>query len=614
MAFQLLLIVPVFVAAVEKSCKLIMTDSTMPPTNVQVVDLLRCPEDNYCCNASVIVSAMFDSFTCSCARNCAAYGDCCWDAVLPYRNYKHPMSRSGCIPVTLAWGPHTYHMITGCATSWPDDDVRESCESARNYSDVFYSVPATSAQGVVYFNGFCALCNYDTNDLVFWNASKSSGTNDTVFYVPDTHFSDGDMNPHRICDDGVTYIDTCKDFSNEDWVRLCEIHYAPVQGVVGTSVVPYKNVFCALCNGEEASNLTCTPLSSWFPVQFGPGTGGPNILELLRPITSRDSCAFWQGNKCYIQSAEHRFRDYASARGDSFVFNASNRIELVSVPYTAQSVLTIVCISISLACLTLKVVVYISFKNARGFSSKSTLCLTCTLMVSQFLFLMANSLHLSYYVCATSAALLHYGFLATFCWTSVLSYDIWKNTVYLSHARRDRSLLRYCAMSWLPPFCVVAIAIAVEVTVPSSSLAPHYGQGSCWMSTYESQAVFFLTPMAILLIIGICLYLHIVVHVRHTVKKASGFEFRSGGERSHMSLYVKLAFIMGATWVLGFVSVFVQSSVTDVVVIVLIGLQGVYLFVGFKDYRYFLACARSPQHSTTCRVTSCPIAEKPGTA
>uniref|UniRef100_A0A6M2DC67 Uncharacterized protein n=1 Tax=Rhipicephalus microplus TaxID=6941 RepID=A0A6M2DC67_RHIMP len=55
-----------------------------------------------------------------------------------------------------------------------------------------------------------------------------------------------------------------------------------------------------------------------------------------------------------------------------------------------------------------------------------------------------------------------------------------------------------------------------------------------------------------------------------------------------MALFVKLAFIMGTTWLLGFVGAFVNVLALDIIVIVLIGLQGVYLFFGFKDYEHLL--------------------------
>ncbi|KAL1441599.1 hypothetical protein MTO96_008559 [Rhipicephalus appendiculatus] len=45
---------------------------------------------------------------------------------------------------------------------------------------------------------------------------------------------------------------------------------------------------------------------------------------------------------------------------------------------------------------------------------------------------------------------------------------------------------------------------------------------------------------------------------------------------------------MGMTWMLGFITAFFNVLAMDIVVIVLIGLQGVYLFFGFRDYQHLI--------------------------
>ncbi|KAM7286032.1 G-protein coupled receptor Mth2 [Ixodes scapularis] len=237
------------------------------------------------------------------------------------------------------------------------------------------------------------------------------------------------------------------------------------------------------------------------------------------------------------------------------------------------------------------VVVFSIYKDARSFSSKCTLCLSITLLMTQLVFLLVNSFKVSRAVCTASAMLVHYGFLSTFFWTSVLSFDIWRGitAVNLSSTRK-RTLALYCVVAWGAPMIIVTVAAMVNWLAPTSLVSPLYGVSSCWIGSIWAQITYFLAPMAVLLVIGIVLYLNTVFYIRKTTGHARDFEFKDGvqqNQHSHMALYVRLALIMGATWGVGFLGVFVDSTVTDILVIVLVGLQGVYLFFAFKDHKHF---------------------------
>ncbi|KAH9368128.1 hypothetical protein HPB48_018839 [Haemaphysalis longicornis] len=192
-------------------------------------------------------------------------------------------------------------------------------------------------------------------------------------------------------------------------------------------------------------------------------------------------------------------------------------------------------------------------------------------------------------VCYVFAVTLHYGFLSTFVWTSVLSFDIWKNVAAIRHtSTREKDFVFYCVTSWASPVPVVALGVTLDSLPSEFALAPRYGLYSCWISSIWGQVSLFLVPVLLLLLVDVGLYAHIVIYIRKTSHQADGFDFRSRGERSNMALYVKLAMIMGVTWLIGFVAAFVNITAVDIVVIVLIGAQGVYLFVAFKDYEHLL--------------------------
>ncbi|XP_075749491.1 uncharacterized protein LOC142814528 isoform X2 [Rhipicephalus microplus] len=553
-------------------------------------ELLRCPDELHGCSASrVNCTEELFALTCSCTANCERYGDCCWDAGASFSS----PTASTCIARNVdKYSRREFYVVSGCDPEWPADDVRSSCENATQLKDPFYHIPVTTERQLTYFNAFCALCNYDLdNTSTFWNSSGSAGRDLVV--APPQYTIDNSEVFFWPCDDGLIEVGTCPEGTDQETKRKCLTYFAPVRYETNETEVVYKNVYCGLCNGAELSLMKCLPKQVvreiWPRIQLRTRLR-PNLLSLIRPVVSQGSCFSWHNGKCYIRAPQYHHANASTPTVENeTMVNVTNVTSSEHEPYNVQNYLTIICISLSLVCLFLKGVVYVLYRTSRTFSSKCTLCLSATLFFSHLLFLLGNSFDVSKPVCAGFAVVLHYGFLSTFFWTSVLSYDIWKNVaaVRLTSSRHGGFLV-YALVAWGGPLFVIALCLALNWTVPEFVLSPQYGRFACWIGSLWSQLTFFLMPMVILLLLDIGLYVHIVVQIRNTAKRAAAFDFKGGGNRSHMALFVKLAFIMGTTWLLGFVGAFVNVLALDIIVIVLIGLQGVYLFFGFKDYEHLL--------------------------
>ncbi|KAH6929598.1 hypothetical protein HPB50_002806 [Hyalomma asiaticum] len=569
------------------------------PWNVSQVDhpvvlqdrldqLLRCPDGLHGCSASPVRCVVgLHAVMCSCAPNCALYGNCCWQAGASLSS----PAEATCVRRNIdRYFSRDFYAVSGCSREWPNDEVRDSCENTTDHSEGFYSIPVTTERGLTYSNAFCALCNYDLDSTsIFWNASGTRRTGLQVtppLYV--LQHKDFFLWP---CDSRLVDVQTCPEWSDLETKRKCSTYFAPVKFEGNGFEVVYKNVYCGLCNGVDPSSLHCVPKQ--FVPEVRPRTSRkksssrPNLVTLVRPVVSRDSCFAWYNNKCYIKDLRYHFSNSSAAIDDPTVDITTNTTRSPIEPYNVQNYLTFACIALSLVCLFLKGVVYATCKSARMFSSGCTLCLSGTLFFSQSLFLLGHSFDIPKTVCLGVAIALHYGFLSTFFWTSVLSFDIWKNvvTVRRSTVRQGGSRL-YCFVAWGFPLTIVGMCVVLHWTVPDFLLSPQYGLYACWIGSLWSQLVFFLTPMIALLLYDIGLYIHIVVHIRIAVKRSASFDFKSHGNKYNIALFVKLAFIMGTTWIVGFVGAFLDIFALDIVVIILIGLQGVYLFFGFRDYRH----------------------------
>lgn len=561
--------------------------------------LFQCPSNLNGCGDRTLLTCQKASYvrTCSCASNCRVYRDCCWETAVDNAETTD-LPESCCVVVSLQMSVSRYlYMVTGCKPSWPHDDVRAACEKAENFNETFYQIPVTTVNDLTYKNGYCALCNDDLGNATFWNATVRPPSMQVFLQLPDMVAKQPYLHL-RPCDVDLPN-DTCPLGTSENIVQKCKTFYAPVTILQEPESPVYRNVYCAMCNGANLSALSCKPTEELSNVSIVPRRHsgghrrGPNLASIFHPVLRTQNCYVKHGDRCFIRSRPRLFRSLHLANGT----NQTRRRHHRRRPYTVQNYLTIVCVSLSIACLFLKVVVFSIYKEARSFSSKCTLCLSLTLLMTQLVFLLVNSFKVSRAVCTASAMLVHYGFLSTFFWTSVLSFDIWRGitAVNLSSTRK-RTLALYAVAAWGAPLIIVIVAAMVNWFAPTSPMSPLYGDASCWIGSIWAQIAYFLAPMAVLLVMGIFLYLNTVFYIRKTTGHARDLESKDGvklSQHSHMALFVRLALIMGVTWGVGFLGVFVDSTVTDIMVIVLVGLQGVYLFFAFKDHKHF--CSSIPK-------------------
>ncbi|KAH9379339.1 hypothetical protein HPB48_015142 [Haemaphysalis longicornis] len=168
------------------------------------------------------------------------------------------------------------------------------------------------------------------------------------------------------------------------------------------------------------------------------------------------------------------------------------------------------------------------------------------------------------------------------------------------YSTRRKTLVLYGVLAWGLPLVIVAAAVTVDWTAPGSILSAGYGHASCWIGTMYGLIVYFLAPMATLLLFCVCFYLKTVCYIRNTTLVAGSLQEPAKGtgvdglqqkqRRSQMSLFTRLALIMGAAWAVAFIGIFVPIAEFDYITNALVGCQGVYMFLAFKDYRYLCSC------------------------
>lgn len=163
---------------------------------------------------------------------------------------------------------------------------------------------------------------------------------------------------------------------------------------------------------------------------------------------------------------------------------------------------------LSILCLVLSIIVYSilsEFKNVHG---KNLMTLSsCLLTTYIFLCLdLAMRLHISYAFCFTIAVIIHISFLATFFWTNVLAFDIWRNMTSMKRKKFERKseskkYKKYSIYAWTATVLTVLPAIILESTeLVSVQYRPQFGVKRCWLSGSKAFTYYFHIPVGVILL------------------------------------------------------------------------------------------------------------------
>ncbi|XP_020899780.2 G-protein coupled receptor Mth2, partial [Exaiptasia diaphana] len=186
-------------------------------------------------------------------------------------------------------------------------------------------------------------------------------------------------------------------------------------------------------------------------------------------------------------------------------------------------------------------------------------------------------------VCTAIAVLLHYFFLVSFVWTSIIAFDTWK--AFTTKGRRSMvdwkrkrllHTLRYMAVGWLSVMVYVSICVALD---QSQTVAIGYGsRAACWITNFNAKWIFFATPLGLVTVFNIVFFSMTVKAIRSSRRHARMVD--KPANKRDFGIYVRIASVMGFTWVFGFAAPF-GWMILWYVYVILSSLQGVYIAIAF---------------------------------
>lgn len=280
----------------------------------------------------------------------------------------------------------------------------------------------------------------------------------------------------------------------------------------------------------------------------------------------------------------------------------------------AMGYITFAGLGVSIVCLLLHVAATIVAPELQNLSGKNLLSL-CLALLGGYICFMANMFDagsggeeeeedngdVPSFGCVVLAVTMYYFFLASFFWMLAIAFDVCRTLkmattqLRLTAGAQWKKFCIYSCLAWVAPLVLSVAAVAVDANVASvpEFLRPHFGESElCWFGSKRALLIFFAGPFALVMAANVFLFVSSACVVYDTTKSTTG-KSTSCGPRTNFHLYLRLAVIMGLTWIVGLVAALIDVEEVWFAFVALSTTQGLFIFVSFTCNRKVAASLKA---------------------
>lgn len=275
----------------------------------------------------------------------------------------------------------------------------------------------------------------------------------------------------------------------------------------------------------------------------------------------------------------------------------------------AMAYITYVLMGLSVAGATLTILTFLIFSRIRTYPIKLICWLCLTIAVGQLLFIIVSFTAKGTPWCEPAAALIHFWFMANFCWCFCLSYNFYQLIVKRNSQTRELEKY-YHLIGWGIPCLFVMIVGAVH----------RYGESGSTCYIVEALPIFlcFFLPGLLILATNFLLFFFVATEIHGTLTKAPQTEQKSGEASKELRVLISIFVTVGLSWSFGFLtSLFAQRKtiivwdIFTVLFTITAPLQGMFIFVAYclnkkviNRWRKLLGCKVDESEQTTSATAS----------
>ncbi|XP_019614615.1 PREDICTED: uncharacterized protein LOC109462502 [Branchiostoma belcheri] len=437
------------------------------------------------------------------------------------RSYAGRINRAG-DRLCQRWDSQSPHPHPHTPQAHPDAGLEENF--CRNPDNDNKDRPWCYTTDAVWRWSYCDVmpCVAATHLECFTGANSAQCFPDCISLTHLFNFNAKENSPYRCPSDSVydPFVDTCRLFSSTSTVRKCS----------RPTLTFTEEEFDVLSNGSVhllSSNVTCP----------------------AEQVSILNTTAFVCG-ECILQ----------------YFLNATNNDQTTNDWEATQGWLTLGLVIVSVIAAFAFIGYTIKSGQWKKVPAKLKVQMLACMAVGESLFV-ARVLPPPGVVCVVYGIILHYFLLTAFTSMNALALDLF----FTFRDGSERPKLRsYVLYTWLMPLLVVAVTVFVEFC-PCSSVRVEYGV-HCWIGNPTGSLVAFGVPVFSAILINVVLITLALLAIRKSFKIADAALSRSWSSKAWV--YFRISFLMGSTWILGFIVPFVGSRVLEYIFIVLNASQG----------------------------------------
>lgn len=248
-------------------------------------------------------------------------------------------------------------------------------------------------------------------------------------------------------------------------------------------------------------------------------------------------------------------------------------------------------LGLSIICLLLHICASFLTAELQNLSGKNLLSL-CFALLGAYVTFLTGMFKPEPSGCKVLAISMYFFYLSSFFWMMVIAFDVCKTLkmattqLRLTSGSQWRKFALYSTLAWGVPMAFVTIVSILDTidSVPNP-YKPGFGQTNlCWFSNKMALLIYFAVPFAGIMGLNIFLFVFSACMVFDTTQSTSKMTTHSS-PKTNFHLYLRLAVIMGLTWITGLAAGFVDKEPVWYIFIILNTLQGLFIFVAFTCTR-----------------------------
>ncbi|XP_071492422.1 uncharacterized protein [Diadema antillarum] len=245
------------------------------------------------------------------------------------------------------------------------------------------------------------------------------------------------------------------------------------------------------------------------------------------------------------------------------------------IGHIVLDVLGIIGCAISIICLVITIVTYLSMKKLRTKQPQQILLNLCLALLGlYFVFVIGIDRRYPTAGCVIVGLLIHYFLLASMCWMAVEAVSMYLQFVKVFNAHVSKFMLKACLCAWGLPLVVCIIIVASDHSM-------YLGDNTyCFVSPGPALYFGVLLLVAVLLLVNFVIFALVLQEL--TCRKTVAAHKADQGETwRRIQNAVAISVLLGLTWVFGFLAIGGARIVFNILFLIFNPLQGFFVFVMF---------------------------------